>query len=186
MEFLLVRVRRQIETIETRVRFGQRVGRGVGHQVQREQAGSRRARGALQRAEARQRHAPRARHELQQARAHVRVEALHHLPEPAHDGRVRRHVLQARVAAPVGRVQVSAARQQRLQVARRQRPQQLRRDDVGQAALQRQPLALGAAREAVRHVQPHVLALVGVRHGLRRAARAQLHAADRAERRALH
>lgn len=62
----------------------------------------------------------------------------------------------------------------------------LRRYDVGEAALQRQPLPLGAAREAVRDVQAHVLALVGVRHGLVGAARPQLHAAHGAERRALH
>lgn len=186
VQSLLGRVGRQVEPVEAGVRLGQRVGRGVGHQVQREEARRGGAGGALQRAEAGERHAARARHELQQARAHVGVPLLHGLPEPEHERRVGRHVLEARVAAPVARVEVGAAGQQRLQVARRQRPQQLRRDDVGQAALQRQPLALGAAREAMRHVQAHVLALVGVRHHLVGAARPQLHAAHRSERRAFH
>lgn len=168
------------------MRFREGVGGSVGHEVEREEAGGGGAGGALQGAEAREGHASGAGDELKQPGAHLGVELLDDFPEPVDDGRVGVDVLEAGVAAPVCGVEVGAAGEKGLQVAGGEGAQELRGDDVSQAALQREPLPLGAAREAVRDVQPHVVALVVVRDGLVGASRPQLHAPHCAERRTLH
>ncbi|TNN47973.1 hypothetical protein EYF80_041835 [Liparis tanakae] len=91
---------------------------------------------------------------LQQPGPPLLVKRLHGFPEPLDDVAVQGAVLQAGVGLPVSDVDLSQAAHDELELFFIEGFEQVLRDDLVEAFLQRQKLSLDAVQETPAHIQP--------------------------------